>query len=158
MSKLTKAQFLEKYAILFADNSTRNITESVMRSFCQDLADSTEFSFGSELDIELVVTSGSSINFDFGSGYQSIFVGISSFSTPKTITFSNTTNAKRFEFIIENSSVDAVITFPSSVIMNDIRWDEDLKQWYPDDIGVYKGAAIFDGTNWILDMSQSPYA
>jgi len=40
MASLTKTAFLSKWASLFADNSTRNISEEDMRDFRQDIADS----------------------------------------------------------------------------------------------------------------------
>lgn len=40
MTKLSKSAFLSKYATIFADNTTRNISEGDMREFVQDVADS----------------------------------------------------------------------------------------------------------------------
>lgn len=40
MAILTKAAFLSKWASLFADNSTRDISETDLRDFRQDIADS----------------------------------------------------------------------------------------------------------------------
>lgn len=43
MAVLTKANFLTKWAALFADNATRDISEEDMREFRQDISDSTLF-------------------------------------------------------------------------------------------------------------------
>lgn len=40
MAQLTKSAFLSKYLSIFADNSTREISEQDMRDFREDIADS----------------------------------------------------------------------------------------------------------------------
>lgn len=105
-----------------------------------------------------VLTTGGTITFDFASMNQRIFVGSASFGSAKGIALDNDTNAKRLEFTFNITNVAAVITFPSSFIMNDIRWNSGTKEWTPDSTGVFKGSAIYNGTNWILDISSSPYS
>lgn len=109
------------------------------------------------IDILTVSTAGGTVTLNFASDEQRIFVGSASFAAPKTIALSNATNAKRFEFIFTITDAAAILTFPSAFIMNDIRWSTGSQEWEPNDIGTYKGSALFDGTNWILDISQTPY-
>jgi hypothetical protein len=74
-----------------------------------------------------------------------------------TWTLSNNTYAYKFTFLFEISGGLYVQTFPSSFIMNDVRWDSGAKTWTPQEEGKYKAEAWFDGTNWFLDISQSIY-
>jgi len=55
MANLTKAAFKSKYAGIFADNSTRQISEADMRDFKDDIADS----FLNDSDVTAVSWGGS---------------------------------------------------------------------------------------------------
>lgn len=115
----------------------------------------------SNIDILTVSTTGGTITLNFASEEQRIFVGSASFSGPKTVALSNATNAKRFEFLFQITSVAAVLTFPSEFIGDtaDTRWNAGANTWTSDfATGVFRATAIYNGTNWILDISNAPYA
>ncbi len=109
------------------------------------------------VDILTVSTTGGTITLNFGSEEMRIFVGSASFSAAKAIALSNSTVARKFDFIFTITNVSAVLTFPAAFIMDDIRWNTSTQEWTPEQTGTYKASAVFDGTNWILDISY-PYA
>lgn len=111
-----------------------------------------------DIDIVTVSTAGGTITFGFGGEEETIFIGSASFGSAKDIVFDDDSNAKKLSFSLNITNVLAVLTFPSSVIMSDVRWEATgAKEWQPDATGVYKGTAFFDGTNWIMDISAAPY-
>lgn len=115
-------------------------------------------SFCLVLDIANTSTAGSIIDFDFALKQQRKFLGSASFSTTKEITFSNDTNAIEFDFFFNITNVAAILTFPSSVLMDDVRWEATgAQEWAPDGTGWFKGHAEFNGTNWLLDISKATY-
>lgn len=111
----------------------------------------------SNIDILSVSTAGGTITLNFSDEEQRIFVGNAAFAAAKAVALSNSANAKRFDFIFTITNVSAILTFPASFVMNDVRWDTSSQEWEPDQTGTFKASAIFDGTNWIMDISQ-PYA
>lgn len=112
---------------------------------------------GNDMDISTASTAGGTITLDFDSEDQRIFVGSASFATPKTIALADATNAKKLDLIFTVTNVAAALTFPAAFIMSDVRWNTSTQEWEPVDTGTYKLTAIFDGTNWVMDISQSPY-
>lgn len=159
MSVLTKTNYLAKYGVLgttFPDNTVGAISESDMRDFGQDTADSLLFSSAS-IDVSTVSTASGTITLNFDSRSERIFLGSASFATPKTIALSNATNALVLDFEFNITNAAAILTFPSSFTMSDVRWDSGAKTWEPSDLGVFKAHAYFNGTNWRLDISQSTY-
>lgn len=161
MSTYTADQFKALYGSLgsiFPDNTTGLISEGDMRQFGEDIADSfSNLTSSSYIDTLAVVTTGGTITLNFASKADRIFVGATSFATAKIIDPTNDTVAKRLQFIFTITNVAAVLTFPSDFIMNDVRWNTGTQEWTPDETGTYKTEAVYDGTNWILDISQ-PYA
>lgn len=111
----------------------------------------------SNIDILSVSTAGGTITLNFGDEEQRIFVGSASFSAAKAVALSNSSNARRLDFIFTITNTNAILTFPASFVMNDVRWDTSSQEWEPDQTGTFKASAIFDGTNWIMDISN-PYA
>ena len=116
------------------------------------------FAGGGGLSVASADTTGATITIDFDESYQRIFFGSASFATPKTIALSNDTNAVKLDFSLNITNVAGVLTFPAEFVMSDVRWDTATQEWTPDQTGIFKGSAFYDGTNWILDISQSPYA
>lgn len=110
------------------------------------------------LDLSSVATTGPTITFDFNLKQARRFLGASSFSTPKTIAFSNDANALEFDFFLNITSDSAVLTFPSTVVMDDVRFDTGSQEWTPDTLGWFKGHAKFNGTNWLMDISKGTYS
>lgn len=158
MAKRTKVQFKTLWGAAsstFADNTTGDISAEDIRDFAEDIADS----FPADADgmVLSVSTSTGTITLNFDSTVERVFVGSATFATPKTIALSNATYASVLEFIFAITNVAAVLTLPAAFIMNDVRWETTGNTWTPDQIGTYKARAVFDGTNWILDISQ-PYA
>jgi hypothetical protein len=89
-----------------------------------------------------------------------IFVGNSSFSTSRTVLMTNAAFGKRFTFIFVISDVAATITFPGNFKMKSslVTWDSGTQTWESDfSTGEFKAYAIFDGTSWIMDISESDY-
>lgn len=162
MATYTVAQFKVLYGLLgaiFPDNTSGEISEGDMRQFGEDIADSfSNLISSSYIDSLTVDTTGGTITLNFATKPDRIFIGSASFAGPKTIALSNATVAKRMQFIFTVTNVAAVLTFPASFVMSEVRWDTSAQTWTPDQTGTFKGEAIFDGTNWILDISQSPYA
>lgn len=95
----------------------------------------TSLSTAYVLDQVSVNTSGGTITLDFNSQKERSHYGSASFSAPKTIAFSNTTNAIAHNFLFEVTNVAAVLTMPSTVWMFDERWDG--TDWTPLDVGEY---------------------
>lgn len=111
----------------------------------------------SDFDSATPSTAGGTITFDLESKTRRVFVGSASFGSAKTIALSNNSNALEIDFILDISNVAAILTFPSSFLMSDVRWEATgAKQWEPDSTGKFKGHAIFNGTNWLLDITN-PY-
>lgn len=136
---------------LFPDNTTREISEADLRSFGQDSKDSLVF----RLPPQSVDTSGA-ITLNFKNASDVIFYGSAQISANKVISFSNSTNATKLTFLFDLSGTQT-LTFPSSCLMNDIRWNSGTKVWSSLEAGKYKAFANFDGTNWYLEISQSPF-
>lgn len=111
----------------------------------------------SNIDILSVSTAGGTITLNFASEEQRIFVGSASFATAKAVALSNDSIARRLDFIFTITNVNAVLTFPAAFVMNDVRWNTSSQEWEPDQTGTFKASAIFDGTNWIMDISN-PYS
>jgi len=110
------------------------------------------------LDIVTTSTASGTIDFDFALKQARKFMGSASFASAKAITFSNDANALEFDFVFNITNGAAVLTFPSSVTMDDVRWNSDDKEWTPDNIGWFKGHAELDGATWRLDISKGVYS
>lgn len=136
---------------LFPDNTTREISEADLRSFGQDSKDSLVF----RLPPQSVDTSGA-ITLNFKNASDVIFYGSAQISANKVISFSNSTNATKLTFLFDLSGTQT-LTFPSSCLMNDIRWDSGTKIWSALNSGKYKMTGINDGTNWWVDITQNNY-
>jgi hypothetical protein len=105
----------------------------------------------SELTSSSTSTSGSTITLDMNSASQRMFYGSATFSTPKTITLSNTTGALVFNFIFEVTDVAAVLTMPATFLMTDANFDG--TDWSPLLTGKYEMGGSWDGTNWYVKIA-----
>lgn len=140
---------------IFPNNTTQEISAADMRQFGEDIADSFANIVSSLfLTTRSVSTSGGTLTLNFANIDDTVFYGDASFGSAKEIVLSNDTKAIRFVFTFEVSDVAAVITFPSSFVMSDIRWDSGSKEWTPDGTGLFKAQAIFNGSNWFLEISN----
>jgi len=153
MSVKTVAQLKTTAAVIRDETAIGGNTKLRVYNMLIDLIDSLCLI----LDIATVSTASGTIDFDFALKQARKFLGSASFATAKSITFSNATNAVEFDFFFQITNVAAILTFPSSVIMNDVRWNTSGQTWEASEIGIYKASALFDGTNWIMDISN-PYA
>lgn len=102
--------------------------------------------YDSVLNSTSASTAGATITIDLNDQRQRMFVGSASFSTAKTIAFSNDGNALVFDVFFEVTNVAAVLTMPASVIMADVNFDGD--DWTPPSTGKYEMGGTWDGTNW----------
>ncbi|HEY3406432.1 MAG TPA: hypothetical protein VGK59_23755 [Ohtaekwangia sp.] len=113
--------------------------------------------------VSTITTGGTiTLNFDDGSAddaVQKIFIGSASWSTPKTLAFSNASNTLVWNFHFEITNVAGTITC-STCIMNtdDPRWDSGTDTWQalPGKTGKYEATATYDGTAWKLKI-DGPY-
>ena len=71
----------------------------------------------------------------------------------KTFTFSDN-KAKKFSIKIPITVLPAPLTWPASVVMSDSRKVGQV--WTPEEIGTFYGKAVFDGTNWLLEIPLIP--
>lgn len=155
MSVKTVAQLKSTAAVIRDETAVGGNTKLRVYNMLIDMIDS----FMLILDITSSDTSGATITFDFALKQKNKFLGSAGFATPKTIAFLNDENALEFDFVLSITNVAAILEFPSSVVMNDVRWEATgAKKWEPDATGFFKGHAEFDGTNWIVDISKGPYA
>lgn len=156
MAQLSKAAFLAKYAALFLDNSTRQISESRMREFRQDIADSFKLSGG----VVTADTTGATITLDLGGLDTVMFIGTASFATAKGVVLANSSAGLYIEFVFTITNVAAVITMPNEFLgdTSDPRWNSGDKTITFDYPGRYKIWAEWDGTNWNMDISKGSYA
>lgn len=153
MAQLSKAAFLSKWDTLFADNSTRQISEADMRDFRQDIADSFSLVGGAIT----ASTAGGTITLDFNGLPDVLFVGSASFATAKDIALANNSNALFMSFVFNVTNVAAVLTFPNEFVADDIRWDAGSQEWTPDQIGLFRLDAIFNGVDWMIEKITGPY-
>lgn len=98
-------------------------------------------------------TAGGTITLDMNSQIQRSHVGSASFSGPKTLALSNTTNSLFFNFFFEVTSVLGVITMPSDFLMSTI--DFDGSAWTPPNTGLYELGGSFNDTSnmWYVKIA-----
>jgi len=154
MSVKTVAQLKSTAAVIRDETAIGGNTKLRVYNMLIDLIDSLCLI----LDIATVSTTSGTIDFDFALKQARKFLGSASFATAKSITFSNATNAVEFDFFFQITNVAAILTFPSSVIMNDVRWEATgAKEFEPDGVGWFKGHAELKGSEWMVDISKIPY-
>lgn len=156
MSRFNKTNFKALYGSsgsVFPDNTTGEISESDIRAFGNDIADSGLI----PVDFKAVDTSGGTLTLDFEGFSWRTFVENASFSSPKTIALSNSSNAMKLTCFFTITNVSAILTFPSIFKMSDARWDSIGKTFTPIETGYYKITADFDSDFWIMDISNSVY-
>ena len=96
-----------------------------------------------------------SIVLNFDSRKVRKFVSTTTFAAPKTITVTNDTNKGHFDYTFTITDVAAVLTCPSTFKMSDVRKaGNDITL---NDVGRYKMIGDWDGTNWNVELTQSPY-
>lgn len=106
------------------------------------------------LDQATPSTSGGTITLDMNSQIQRSHVGSASFSGPKTIALSNTTNSLVFNFYFNVTNVAAVLTMPSDFKLP-ISADWDGSAWTPPATGEYEMGGSFDDVNniWYIKIA-----
>lgn len=154
MAQRTRANFKSTKNIRFTTNGTGAITGPIANEMFEDAADSFVM-FEDLIESQEVVTSGA-ISLNFLNNPDLTFYGDAQISANKVVTFDNATNALRFTFLFDLSSTHS-LTLPSTVIMDDIRWNNSTKIWTALNSGKYKMTGIFDETNWWVDISQNNY-
>ena len=158
MAELTDIAFETKYndaaTGYYRDGQGANaITPTRHRSLATDIKDS----FHNNLRLDIVsIDPTITPAFQFSNRNTIWNFIIEPIAATYTWTLSNADYAYKFTFMFEMLGLHAQ-TFPSSFIMSDPRWDDSAKEWTPLETGKYKAVAEFDGTNWYLDISPSPY-
>lgn len=102
------------------------------------------------LNIQSTTTTGGTITIDLNSAVNTKAVGATSFAAPKTLAFSNTTNAEFVNFKFQITDVAAVLTLPSDWTMADLGWNGTT--WTPPQIGRYEMGASWDQINSLWDV------
>jgi hypothetical protein len=98
-------------------------------------------------------TSGIALDFDNKRILK--FVSTATFAVPKTITVPNSAAGKHFDYTFTITDVAAVITVPVTFKLSDVRKiGNDITLL---DVGRYKMVGDWDGTNWNIELTQSPY-
>lgn len=161
MTQLSRSAIVTKYndasTGLFKAGQNRGIGSDKLRTEVEDLADSVVMKSTDFAPIS-VDTSGATITLNFNNNGTATFFGSASFATAKAIAHSNDSNAVKYDFTFQITDVAAKLTFPAGYIMSDIRWEAaNPQEWEPAETGKYKATATYDGTNWWLEISASPY-
>lgn len=142
---------------LFKAGQNRGIGSDDFRTNVEDITDSVVMKSTDFAPIS-VDTSGATITLNFSNNGTATFFGSASFATPKTIAHSNDGNAVKYDFMFQITNIAAKLTFPAGYIMSDVRWEAvNPQEWEPAETGKYKATATYDGTNWWLEISASPY-
>jgi hypothetical protein len=128
-----------------------------MRQFGEDMADSfANILSGLYLDSASVATSGGTITVNFAGKAERLFYGDAPFSANKTIAMSNSTNAKRFELMLECDAGNQ-LTFPAGFIMSDGNWELDGDQkWTAPFDGIYHFKGSLFNTVWSMEANSTP--
>jgi hypothetical protein len=104
----------------------------------------------------VIVDPTTSIVLNFDGRKERKFVSTASFAVAKTITVTNDTNKGHFDYTFTITNVAAVLTCPTTFKMADVRKvGNDITL---NDVGRYKMVGDWDGTNWNVELTQSPYA
>jgi len=155
MADLDKDTFVGTYASVsvgvFKDNTTNDIVPENMRDFTTDLGDSF-----TQTKYDAPAIGGSTYTLNFGNRQRGLFI-LASRSAATIIALSASTNAKEFDFVFTIGDIAATYAFPASFIMSDVRWDSGTNIITFTETGKYKGRAIYDGANWILEIAQAPF-
>lgn len=113
------------------------------------------------LDIAAIDTSVNPMVINMNSYKERLFKGNANITTTRTWSVSNTTNARRFQFLFTISGLTSGgsthdQTMPSEFSMSDARWTTSTKKWRPIDNGVYQAiGTTYDGVNWTLVISEA---
>jgi hypothetical protein len=161
MTQLSKSAIVTKFndasTGIFKTGQSRGIGSDDMRTLITDLTDSLFNIITDALPVS-ADTSGATITLNFSNNAAPTFFGSASFATAKAIAHSNDANGAKYSFHFQITDPDAKLTFPAAYIMSDVRWEAvNPQEWEPADIGKYKATATYDGTNWWLEISASPY-
>ena len=151
MADLDKNTFVGTYNTQFADNTSNDIIAQFLRDFSQDIADSF-----TQTKYDTPSIGGSTYTLNFGDRQRGIFI-LPSRAAATIVALSNAANAKELFIILTVSNVAATYEFQSAFVMSDVRWDSGTNIITFVETGKYKGHAIYDGTNWVLEISQSVF-
>lgn len=159
MTQLSKSALVTKFndasTGLFKAGQNRGIGSDDMRTFIEDLVDSLFNTITDSLPFT-IDTSDSVITLNFANNGSRIFNSDSTLGSPATVQRSNDSNAVYFEWTFIISNVGAVLTF-ENYKMSDVRWNQSSDEWTPAENGKYKAVGIYDGSEWLLDISAAPY-
>jgi hypothetical protein len=115
-------------------------------------------SVSQDLTVATASTASGTITLDMDSDVQKMFVGSASFSTPKTMALSNTTNALVFTFLFTITDLAATLTWPSAFTMQEVdaRWNTTSNVFTATATGTLEcSATTYDaGTTWRLKISH----
>lgn len=103
------------------------------------------------LDRATPSVAGGTITLDMNSQIQRMHLGSASFSTPKIVALSNTTNSLVFNFFFEVTNVAAVITVPADWLMSSDDFNGTV--WTPPTTGKYELGGSWNGTNWYVKIA-----
>lgn len=103
----------------------------------------------------ITVDPTSAVVLNFDSEAEPVFKLNATIGAIKTWSFTNATNAIRFDGSFTISGLYAQ-TFPASVKMNTAPlWDSVAKTWTPLEAGTYRISGVWDGTNWFITIENS---
>lgn len=120
--------------------------------YITDLVMGTDYLAQAEVD-----TSGSPIVLDMLDKVQRMFKQSADIGGNKTIELSNDGNALVFQFSFAITGALYTLTWPAEFLMQstDLRWNDGTKIWAPTEIGTYEASATWNGTNWLLKISDA---
>jgi hypothetical protein len=116
-----------------------------------DNSGNSSFTSSYNVDLNTTTTTGGTITLDLNNQFQRMFVGSSTFATPKTMAVSNTTNVRVFDFHFEVTNIAATMTLPSGWLMSDANFGAHV--WTPPATGKFEMTATYDGTNWKVKIA-----
>jgi hypothetical protein len=135
----------------YNDNTTGDVTPGRVRSQQESLIDSI---FLREDYALISVSASASMVLDFNNQVSPSFVVTGSINQASEFTFVNTQFATKFTLMFTMGGIYA-ITFPANVTKSDGRFSGQV--WTNLDTGDYNSFADFDGTNFRLQISLSPF-
>lgn len=151
MARKTDAQLTAEAEVIRTQTTQYGNTKEIVAQILEDIIDSKpNVSTGrTTVDVSGTITLDLSL--------PSVFLGSASIGAPKTWQLSNESDSLFINSFIFTVSGLHAQTMPSNFIMSDPRWDKVAKTWTPLEAATYEASAIFDGTNWRLDITQSLY-
>lgn len=107
------------------------------------------------VDSVLEVDTSGDIDLNFDDKVHPMFISSEAIDANAVVDFINDTLAWSFKWAIQFTGTPT-LTFPAEVIMNDVRFAAGV--FTPVEEGKYLVTGFYDGTDWYVEISQSPYA